>query len=66
MSAELTPLDGKGKDNRHWLAVMDAYGKNDEPRDTFSQSDYLSARYFVRTLMTMDPCLLPIYLLVPR
>jgi branched-chain amino acid transport system substrate-binding protein len=55
VSAELTTLDGKGPDNQNWLAVMNAYGKPTDPRDTFSQSGYLSARYFVETLLAMDP-----------
>ena len=55
VSAELTTLDGTGEDNQNWLAVMDAYASSDDPRDTFSQSGYLSAKYFVETLMEMDP-----------
>ncbi|MEZ5652361.1 MAG: ABC transporter substrate-binding protein [Burkholderiaceae bacterium] len=53
VSAELTTLDGKGKDNQNWLAVMKAYANADDPRDTFSQSGYLSAKFFVETLMAM-------------
>lgn len=55
VNAELTLLNGKGPDNQNWLAVMDQYGNADDPRDTFSQSGYLSAKYFVDTLMKMDP-----------
>jgi len=55
VNAELTMLDGKGADNQHWLKVMDAYAKKDDPRDTFSQSGYLSAKYFTQTLAAMDP-----------
>ena len=55
VSAELTTLDGTGEDNQQWIAVMDAYGNEDDPRDTFSQSGFLSAKYFVRTLSEMDP-----------
>ena len=55
VSAELTALDGTGADNQNWLAVMDAYANKEDPRDTFSQSGYLSAKYFVETLMEMDP-----------
>lgn len=54
VSAELTPIDGKGKDNQNWLNIMDAYANEDDPRDSFSQSGYLSARYFVDTLNAMD------------
>lgn len=55
VSAELTTLDGTGADNQNWLAVMEAYANKEDPRDTFSQSGYLSAKYFVETLMEMDP-----------
>jgi branched-chain amino acid transport system substrate-binding protein len=55
VSAELTEFDGTGPDNKHWLEVMDAYANADDPRDTFSQSGYLSAKYFVQTLDKMDP-----------
>lgn len=55
VSAELTQFDGDGADNKNWLAVMDAYANADDPRDTFSQSGYLSAKFFVETLMEMDP-----------
>lgn len=53
INAELTRLDGKGKDNLNWKAVMDAYADKNDPRDTFSQSGYLSAKYFVSTLLAM-------------
>lgn len=55
VSAELTTLDGQGPDNQNWLAVMDAFASKDDPRDSFSQSGYLSAKFFVETLMDMDP-----------
>ena len=55
VSAKLTTLDGTGEDNQNWLAVMEAYASPDDPRDTFSQSGYLSAKYFVETLREMDP-----------
>lgn len=55
VSAELTQIDGTGDDNQNWLAVMDAYANADDPRDSFSQSGYLSAKFFVETLMDMDP-----------
>ena len=54
VSAELNQLDSKKADNQNWLAVMDAYAKKDDPRDTFSQSGYLSARYFVEALQGMN------------
>lgn len=55
VSAELTQLDGKGLDNLNWQAVMDDYANADDPRDTFSQSGYLAARYFVDTIKAMEP-----------
>jgi len=55
VSAELTMLDGDGEDNQNWLAVMDAYADENDPRDTFSQSGFLSAKFFVETLLEMDP-----------
>ncbi|MEZ5537948.1 MAG: ABC transporter substrate-binding protein [Thiolinea sp.] len=54
VSAELTTIDGEGEDNQNWLKVMDKYANADDPRDTFSQSGYLSARYFVDTMNAMD------------
>ena len=45
-------------DNQNWLAVMDAFASEDDPRDTFSQSGYLSAKFFVETLLEMDPAAL--------
>ena len=53
VNAELTMLDGKGPDNQQWLKVMDTFGKKEDPRDTFSQAGYLSAKYFTQTLAAM-------------
>lgn len=55
INAELTPWDKGGPDATNWLAVMDAYAPAEAARDTFSQSGFLSAKYFVDTLMAMDP-----------
>ncbi|HUW35986.1 MAG TPA: ABC transporter substrate-binding protein [Rhodocyclaceae bacterium] len=55
VSIELTPWDKGGPDAKRWLAVMDKYGKKDDPRDTFSQAGFVSANIFVDTLMKMDP-----------
>jgi branched-chain amino acid transport system substrate-binding protein len=52
---EFQPLDFNGKDNTNWRAVMAKYGNDSDPRDTFSQAGYLSARLFTETLLTMDP-----------
>ena len=55
VNAELAPLQVNGPDAQNWAAVMDAYGNADDPRDTFGQAGYLSARFFVDTLLAMDP-----------
>lgn len=55
VNAELTELDGKGPDNQLWHKVMDAYGDAKDQRDTFSQSGFLSAKYFVQALSAMPP-----------
>lgn len=52
---ELAPFDSDGPDNRNWTAVMDAYGQEEDRRDTFSQSGYISARFFVDALLEMAP-----------
>lgn len=54
INAELTPWDKGGPDATNWLAVLDAHAP-DAPRDTFSQSGFLSAKFFVDTLLKMDP-----------
>ncbi len=58
VNAELAPLNQDGPDAQNWLAVMDAYGKADDPRDTFSQGGYLSAQFFVKAMMDLDPAAL--------
>lgn len=58
VSAELTLLNGAGPDNQNWIKVMDAFGDASAARDTFSQSGFLSAKYFVETLLKMDPATL--------
>lgn len=55
VNAELAPFQMGGPDALNWVAVMDAYASPDDPRDTFAQSGYLSATYFVKTLLEMDP-----------
>ena len=37
-------MDSTGPDNTNWKAVMDKYGNKSDPRDTFSQAGYLSAK----------------------
>lgn len=55
VNAELAPVTMGGPDAQNWLAVMDAHGKADDPRDTFGQAGYLSARFFVDAMLGMDP-----------
>lgn len=55
VNAELAPVDMGGPDAQNWLAVMDAHGKADDPRDTFGQAGYLSARFFTQAMLAMDP-----------
>ncbi|MDO6965902.1 ABC transporter substrate-binding protein [Rhizobium alvei] len=55
VNAELTPIDGTGPDATNWREIMDKYGDVSDPRDTFSQAGYLSARFFVDAMMKLDP-----------
>lgn len=55
VNAELAPLQVNGPDAQNWIAVMDAYGNADDPRDTFGQAGYLSARFFTEAMLGMDP-----------
>ncbi len=58
VNAELAPVTMGGPDAQNWLAVMDAFGKADDPRDTFGQAGYLSARFFTDAMLAMDPALM--------
>jgi branched-chain amino acid transport system substrate-binding protein len=55
VNAELAPLEVNGPDAQNWTAVLEAYGKKDDPRDTFGQAGYLSAEFFVKAMLEMDP-----------
>ncbi|TGV15088.1 branched-chain amino acid ABC transporter substrate-binding protein [Mesorhizobium sp. M8A.F.Ca.ET.173.01.1.1] len=55
VNIELTPIDGTGPDASNWRAIMDKYARAEDPRDTFSQSGYLSARFFTDALLKLDP-----------
>ena len=55
VNIELAPFNSEGPDNQDWVAVMDKYGQEGDRRDTFSQSGYVSAKFFVETLLEMDP-----------
>jgi branched-chain amino acid transport system substrate-binding protein len=55
VNTELAPFQVNGPDAQNWAAVMDAYAHSDDPRDSFSQAGYLSAKFFTQTLLKMDP-----------
>lgn len=55
VNIELAQFDSTGPDNRNWIKVMDAYGQDGDRRDTFSQSGYVSAKFFVDALLKLDP-----------
>ncbi|HJP45546.1 MAG: ABC transporter substrate-binding protein [Arenicellales bacterium] len=55
VNAELAPFQIGGPDAKNWKAVMDAYAKPEDPRDTFAQSGYLSATFFVKMMLAMNP-----------
>lgn len=52
---ELAPFDSDGADNANWAKVVDAYGQDGDRRDTFSQSGYISAKFFTEALLELDP-----------
>lgn len=55
VNAELAPLNLEGPDALNWIAVLEEYGSEDDPRDTFGQGGYLAARFFVQAMLEMDP-----------
>ncbi len=55
VNIELAPFDSDGPDNRNWKAVTAKYGRDGDANDTFSQSGYVSAKFFVETLLKMEP-----------
>jgi len=48
---ELQPMDGTGPDNTNWKAIMDKFGDKKDPRDTFSQAGFLSAKVTTDALL---------------
>ncbi|MDC0739566.1 ABC transporter substrate-binding protein [Cognatishimia sp. SS12] len=54
VNIELNQFDSAGPDNQNWVKVMDAFGKDGDRRDTFSQSGYISAKFFVDALLELD------------
>lgn len=55
VNMEFNDLGATTPDNLNWLAVMDEYGQRSDPRDTFAQAGYLSARIAEKALMSLDP-----------
>lgn len=55
VGTELRPLDQSSDDMANWRAVMDHYGQASDPRDTFSQAGYLTARIVTEALSKLDP-----------
>ena len=53
-NAELQLVDAETPDNSLWRAVLQKYGSNDDPRDTFGQSGFLAAKILTDTLLGMD------------
>ncbi len=52
---ELAPLDSAGTDNQSWVKLMDEFGNDDDPRDSFSQAGFVAAKIFVDTMLGLDP-----------
>ncbi|NEU35333.1 branched-chain amino acid ABC transporter substrate-binding protein, partial [bacterium LRH843] len=46
VNAELAPFQVNGPDAQNWIKVMDSYANPEDPRDTFAQAGYLSAKFF--------------------
>jgi len=51
---EFNALDSDGEDNQAWLAIIVEYGNSSDPRDSFSQAGYLSAKAMVQVLRGID------------
>jgi branched-chain amino acid transport system substrate-binding protein len=54
-NSEFALLNSTGADNLNWRQVLQEYGTEDQPRDSFSQGGYLAARVLVETLLSLDP-----------
>ncbi|PHP67917.1 branched-chain amino acid ABC transporter substrate-binding protein [Zhengella mangrovi] len=55
VNAELAPFQVNGPDAQNWIKVMDGFANPEDPRDTFAQAGYLSAKFFTETMLAMDP-----------
>lgn len=51
---EFNVLDSTEPDNQEWLAIMDGFGSDDDPRDSFSQAGYLSAKFVTNALLGVE------------
>ena len=51
---EFNALNNDGADNQAWLTIMVEYGDDSDPRDSFSQAGYLSAKAMVQVLRGID------------
>jgi branched-chain amino acid transport system substrate-binding protein len=47
---EFNELTSTGADNQAWVRIMDTYSDASAPRDSFSQSGYLSAKFMTEVL----------------
>jgi branched-chain amino acid transport system substrate-binding protein len=54
-NSEFTLLDAQTPDNLNWRAVLKEFGTTSQPRDSFSQGGFVSAKILVDTLMKLDP-----------
>jgi branched-chain amino acid transport system substrate-binding protein len=48
---ELQPMDQDGPDNANWKAILSKFGNKNDPRDSFSQAGYLSAKVATEALL---------------
>lgn len=53
VQAELTTIDADTPDNQAWIATMDQYGEDSDPRDTFSQAGWLAAKIFTEAALSV-------------
>lgn len=54
-NSEFTLVDAKTPDNLAWRHLLSAYGTPDQPRDSFSQAGFLSAKILTDTLLALQP-----------
>jgi branched-chain amino acid transport system substrate-binding protein len=54
-NSELQLVDAETEDNMLWRGVLQKYGNQEDPRDTFGQSGFLAAKILTDTLLELDP-----------